>query len=370
MIAIPTYNRCKYLKNNIHFFDQQQRPDNVRVSLAISNSASVDETEQYLSELQSSRKDFFLFNEQTGYNRSNYGYLCTAIPDDADWVWFMGDDDYLIDLEAIKKVCEILAKYENDEEFAFVHACQARRSRNTGEVVIDSVANLCNRFGYTEILGWFSSIIMKKAPFIRALEKTHERGQIAQNEPATGISVSAFFQSSYFFEEIYMKKGAFVDSPLVEPQDQEMTSATRERWQAENMGERYIYIVDDIERLAKIGIPMKNLSERFFRYHKYHLWDRFVMHQINVLLAFGAGDRSELINASMERFARNWQRIQSITNFLYDPVIKKQLYVDIENSIGLCNLFLEKNFDEQVRELLQRHRDLHSLEAFDFFMLT
>ena len=94
------------------------------------------------------------------------------------------------------------------------------------------------------------------------------------------------------------------------------------------------------------------------------------MHQINVLLAFGAGDRSELINASMERFSRNWQRIQSITNFLYDPAIKKQLYIDIENSIGLCNLFLEKSFDEQVRELLQRHRDIHSLEAFDFFMLT
>ena len=60
MIAIPTYNRCKYLKNNIHFFDQQRRPDNVRVSLAISNSASVDETEQYLSELQSSRKTFLI----------------------------------------------------------------------------------------------------------------------------------------------------------------------------------------------------------------------------------------------------------------------------------------------------------------------
>ena len=36
VIAIPTLNRCKYLKNNIHFFDQQRRPANIRVSLAIS----------------------------------------------------------------------------------------------------------------------------------------------------------------------------------------------------------------------------------------------------------------------------------------------------------------------------------------------
>ena len=80
VIAIPTLNRCKYLKNNIHFFDQQRRPANIRVSLAISNSASVDGTESFLSELQNSRTDLFLFNRQTGYNGSNYGYLCTAIP--------------------------------------------------------------------------------------------------------------------------------------------------------------------------------------------------------------------------------------------------------------------------------------------------
>ena len=73
VIAIPTLNRCKYLKNNIHFFDQQRRPANIRVSLAISNSASVDETESFLGELQNSRTDLFLFNKQTGYNGSNYG---------------------------------------------------------------------------------------------------------------------------------------------------------------------------------------------------------------------------------------------------------------------------------------------------------
>ena len=73
VIAIPTYNRCNYLKKNIQYFDQQIRPKKVRISLAISNSASVDDTEKYLEELKSKRKDVFTFNEQTGWNGGNYG---------------------------------------------------------------------------------------------------------------------------------------------------------------------------------------------------------------------------------------------------------------------------------------------------------
>ena len=192
VIAIPTLNRCKYLKNNIHFFDQQRRPANIRVSLAISNSASVDGTESFLSELQNSRTDLFLFNRQTGYNGSNYGYLCTAIPDDADWVWFMGDDDYLYDSEAIASVCEVLTHHHHDDQFAFLHACQARRSRNT----VLSPSKTFRRFvTCTDTLRccWISSIVMKGS-FINALKKTHERGQLSRNDHALGVSHSAFFR--------------------------------------------------------------------------------------------------------------------------------------------------------------------------------
>ena len=366
VIAIPTLNRCKYLKNNIHFFDQQRRPANIRVSLAISNSASVDGTESFLSELQNSRTDLFLFNRQTGYNGSNYGYLCTAIPDDADWVWFMGDDDYLYDSEAIASVCEVLTHHHHDDQFAFLHACQARRSRNTRAVTVEDVSTLCNMYGYTEMLGWISSIVMRKDLFINALKKTHERGQLSRNDHALGVSHSAFFQASYFYEELHMKKGAFLDKQLVEPQDEEMTEETRERWQAENMGERYIYIVDDLERLEAIGISTQSLQTPFFKYHNYHLWDRFMIHQINVLLSYGAGNRTELIQQSIERFGKNWERIQKIPKLLADPAFQKQLYLIIENNIGLCNLYLESNFDKSVAELLQRQRDLHSVEVFDF----
>ena len=85
-IAIPTYNRCDYLKKNIEVFDSMRRPPGLNVSLSISNSASIDETENYLSGLEMKRNDLQLFNQVTDWNGGNFGYLSQTIPKNVDWV--------------------------------------------------------------------------------------------------------------------------------------------------------------------------------------------------------------------------------------------------------------------------------------------
>ena len=85
-IAITTYNRCEYLKKNIESFDKVRRPNGIKLSLTISNSASEDSTEAYLEKISKERQDIFLFNKRMEWNGGNYGYLSNTIPDDADWV--------------------------------------------------------------------------------------------------------------------------------------------------------------------------------------------------------------------------------------------------------------------------------------------
>ena len=369
VVAIPTYNRCNYLRKNIQFFDQQKLPENAQISLAISNSASTDETEAFLRDFSSSRQDVSVFNRLTDWSGGNYGYLCEALPEDADWVWFMGDDDYLADPLALQKICEILIEKNDDQEFKFVHACQARRSLETGRIIHDSIMGLCNQFGYTEMFGWISSVIMRKQPFVNALKKVNQRAQAARDECAWANSHSAFFQASYLLEEIIDSNGAFIDLPLVEPQDQEMTEATRQRWQAENMGERYIYIIDDLNRLKSLGLPIQKLDPKFFRYHRYQLWDRFINHQINLLEDFGNGVRTGLVMSSMERFLDNWKRIQSIPSFIKNPLDRKLLYSLIETNIGLCTLYMESGYDQSVKDVLSRQKELNSVAVYDFSIL-
>ena len=101
-IAIPTYNRCEYLKKNIESFDKVRRPNGIKLSLSISNSASEDSTETYLEKISKERQDIFLFNKRMEWNGGNYGYLSNIIPDDADWVWFMGDDDKLSEKNSLQ----------------------------------------------------------------------------------------------------------------------------------------------------------------------------------------------------------------------------------------------------------------------------
>jgi len=366
VIAIPTFNRCEKLKRNIESIDKQIIPDGVELSLAISNSASTDNTQQFLTELSAHRDNTFLFNQQTEWTGGNYGYLESVIPEQTDWVWYMGDDDYFPEKTSIASMCEFLKKNDSDQDFIFVHACQAQRSRSSGQVFKADVLDLCNEFGYIEMLGWISSIVMRAKPFKNALRKIDKRVQVARTEPLLGNSQSAFFHSSYFLEEIYHKKGAFIDLPFIEPQDESMTEETRQRWQNENMGERYIYVVDDLIRLREMGLPLTNLPSQFFRYHKYHLWDRFLIYQLSTLEAFGQGNKTDLVEVSMQRFAKNWERILEIIPFINGADTQKHLNIQFEIAIGLCNLFIEKKFDPMVRELIMRQIELNSVETYDF----
>ena len=96
------------------------------------------------------------------------------------------------------------------------------------------------------------------------------------------------------------------------------------------MGERYIYIIDDLNRLKSLGLQFRNLTPKFFQYHRYQLWDRFINHQINLLEDFGNGKNRDLVMSSMERFLDNWKRIQSIPSFIKNPLDRKLLYSLIE----------------------------------------
>ena len=365
VIAIPTFNRCEKLRRNIESIDNQIVPEEIKLSLAISNSASTDDTSQFLKELSSNRDDMSIFNQQTGWTGGNYGYLASIIPEDAAWVWFIGDDDYLPNSDTIKSIGKLIlnpASYN----LAFIHACQARRSSASGKITYDTVLNLCNKFGYIEMLGWISSLIVRRDFFVKILKDIDQRVQKARNESVLSQSHSAFFHSSYFLQELHNQNAAFIDLPLVEPQDNKMTEATRERWQYENMSERYIYIMDDLNRLAANDVPLINLSASFFRYHEYSLWDRFMLHQLTVLSRFGSGNRDERVTASISRFVDNWKRINSISEYIKCPVISKQLTNSIEMAISLSNLYIETNFDGKIKEVLDRQIELLSIQSYRF----
>ena len=91
-IAIPTFNRVEKLKRCVESISSQSHDDDIQLTIAISNTASVDDTHSYLSSLEELGDRFFITNEIGADTKRNLGSLAETIPSDSDWVWLMGDD--------------------------------------------------------------------------------------------------------------------------------------------------------------------------------------------------------------------------------------------------------------------------------------
>ena len=96
-IAIPTFNRVEHLKKAVQSALEQVQDDGLELYIAISNIASTDGTGRYLDQLNAAHERVIVYNQPQDNRKHPNGYfLAGIIPDDIDWVWLMGDDDYLM----------------------------------------------------------------------------------------------------------------------------------------------------------------------------------------------------------------------------------------------------------------------------------
>ena len=332
-VAIPTFNRVEELKKCLDSITSQSLDSDIQLSIAISNIASRDGTYSYLSNLEGPDGRFFITNEVGTNEHGNCGSLAATIPPHADWVWLMGDDDYLASPNSISIIHEII-KNTRTSDLSFVHACQARRSARSGKMYEGDVMKLCEEFGYLEMLGWFSSLITRRDIMTEALQNWHT---IYQKQLSAG---SAFGHSAELLKLLYNKPGAFVDYPLVEPQDDEMTAETAQRWKLDNTAQRYFYVIDDLIEMREQGLFTDTLPSTFFRYHTYSLWDRLISQQLGMLTTFKSIPGEIEKQAFLERFTANWDRIRKLCTMIKDPQIQKYLCMALHHATKISSQFL------------------------------
>jgi abequosyltransferase len=310
-IAIPTYNRLSKLRFALERIEQQKLTGlGVQLYCIISNSCSDDGTTEFLKELKSEHIQYIIWNTPDIVDgkprwvdgRENFLHCLDLTPQDIDWLWMMGDDDYLVSNNVIEQLAKVLRAH-NSPSLSLIHLCQARRSRKTGKILHGELFELCNQIGYHEMLGWISSMVIRRQ---RAFE--------AFNCELFRTSNSAYPQSAALLEKCHRDEALFVDSDWVEPQDAQQTPESIERWKKENMGERYFYVIDDLVSLYGRGILPKKCRPVFFRYLTYSLWDRFATYLI-----------AEAVNTTgMGAKAReHWVRMHRIADFFENPADKK-----------------------------------------------
>lgn len=313
MIAVPTYNRLEKLKILLKSLEAQLADDSFTCMLVISNSESIDGTFEFIEKLEpfGAIREIIKHNKRANPNEprpDNWHALYETIPNNGGWVWLLGDDDYLVSPNSFKSLASIIKRYDS-RSVKLIHLTQARRSKGSKLVSQLNLVDAVNSFGFLELLGWMSSIVARA-------EVIHDVTRVAFFDPGEDPSDigpksgnlildtkwSAFRHSAQFLKLCCRDEIIIVDDYYAEPQDDAQTPDSIRRWEADGMGLRYMFVVDDVEYLRKKGLIRDRLSAVFFRYHTQFLWDRFTHYVVAHLVQ--AGELDDYCLAFMERLVR------------------------------------------------------------------
>jgi hypothetical protein len=307
--VIPTFNRLEKLRVALSHIERQVVDDRFSVNVVISNSASTDGTYEFIDRLAKSSGNVFVSNLTDGADIiHNFRRAVDAIPNHIDWVWFHGDDDHVIYERACQEIVELLVREENSG-VEFIHVAQARRSSSVSTPLSGTLFELCNQVGFHEILGWMSSLFVRRDKFVNAMSSAFV--------PGTDLSkLSAYKHSTAIFEQCGSAPAILIDQPWVEPQDLNQSAESIERWSKENVGERYFYLLDDWRILADKGMLAGGVSTVFFRYLNYSLLDRLSVQVAGAVLSGAPVD---------DRLVAHWNRLERVADLLADAEEKKRL---------------------------------------------
>ena len=337
-IAIPTYNRLDKLQFALEKIEAQEIDDRFELYCVISNIASQDGTTEFLDQLTSKKIKYIIWNKPEDNIFVNWRRCAEAVPQEIDWVWFHGDDDFLTHTQVVKGLVDVIEQQGN-EKLALIHICQARRSQKTGKMIRGNLLDLCNQLGYHEILGWMSSIVIRREKFIPAIMRSTK--PLADGLKADELlthKISAYRHSASFLEECVEHDALFVDVPWVEPQDTEQTPESIARWQESHEGERYLFVVDDILSLYERGLLKKKLTPLFFRYLTYSFWDRYAAFLMAATLQTGK---------ISERNKEHWIRVRKMGD-LFELERDKKLFLQWYDSLNRQIFHYEKLHDEII----------------------
>ena len=364
IIAIATFNRVNNLKVVIDSILKQKLKKNINLELVISNSCSTDETSSFLKSLETN-KQFHIHNKSEKIPNNtlsqfvNFENLSKTIPEHADWVWWLGDDDKLVNNNSVQCVVDTII--ENDEDdLTFIHACSARRASKKKNKVKDLIFNLCQEYGYHEMLGWCSSIVMKGNAFKNILASSSSN----KNYKDDGIqkAVSCYIHSAQILKNYHDKLGIFLDYPLVDNQVFGQSEETIKRWNEENVPNRYFEIVSDIYELREF-LPKKKFKPNFFRYHTYYIWDHLAHlclikldNYITNLKTYTSGKVEiddgfeKYIKTFPERINKKWHQICQMADLVDDQTTMKLLAYTFLSGINYTNMYLNSNGSEHIKK--------------------
>jgi glycosyltransferase involved in cell wall biosynthesis len=321
LVVIPTYYRAHYLDQAIFAISAARaRATNCEVELFISDNCSPDDTAAVVTRWQETSPWIHFRRWETHEcpwaQILKRAFIGSGL--DYDYMWLQGDDDYISDTNAYAEVANVVELSAANPP-AIIHCCEKRRAHPGDTRVIGGLTeDLCNSFGWHDMLGWISSLVISRDTIARTLETPQFQ---------VGYRNSAFSHSEGFLEAAYGRPMVLIGAGLIEPQDKEQTQECIQRWQDGDVAERYWMIIDGIKEMKDRGVITKPLAQSFFRYHTYTYWDRFA---IDVLTQAGSVSTAE---ETVERKLEKLGMFAELLGFAEDRKLYRNWYEGFRDDV-------------------------------------
>jgi len=293
LVVIPTWNRAGYLDKAIGAIAAaraQAQAAGHEVTLFISNNLSTDHTAEVVARWQETEPwiHMRIWDVHTSIWADIIHRAFTACSQDYDYAWLQGDDDWITDASAYRQVLEAI-EADPANPPAIVHCCMNRRALpGDFRIVSGLTEDLCNTYGWHDLLGWISSLVVARETVVRMLASP----QFAQK------AHSAYFHSEVLLEAAYGQPMLVLANGLIDQQDEHQTVESMERWAKAGVGAAYWGIIPGLLNLKERGVLKTPLSMAFFRYLTYSFWDRFSVETLT--LAVDRNIPDELIETKLQ----------------------------------------------------------------------
>ena len=275
--------------------------------------------------------------------------LAAVTPDQADWVWTLEAGHRLYQRDSLTMLARIIRQNAYSSVHA-VHVCDAARSFNSGYIQHKTADELCQAFGYFEIFGNPSTMIMRPGHYKFAFN--NHLADTAAAARQDEIWVSHHTQSQFMYLALSQTTILMADLKLVD-----LDSGAE--WATPTENHEWFRIGREVIELAAATGETTKWNPHFFRYGTVSLWSELVRQQGICAEAFTPDMSSDSIE--MLHFIDQWQVILRIADHLDHKEVRDVIYDVVTNGIRLTLDFLQSEdkdtsrikmfFDEQTRDI-------------------
>ena len=334
--VIPTWERSDQLDECIESIFTAAENSSLNVSIVISDNFSEKELtnkQNIIDSFKSESGPKIIYKQQEtflAWNDNLLSALEMAIKENADYYWTFGDDDIVLP-ESIKAI-ELLLKKENNFS-GLIHPSSYRQSIHSQKSQKTSLWNAVNSYGFNEILGHMSSNIFSH----KILEKI-----ITLKEWNNVYYKSSFTHAHALLHVAVDTEIILLHSPMIDNQKNTNQKEIQERWAFEKISSGYYEIPSAVKYQIHNNILPKKVSNMFFRYLNFNLWDRLIKQETIKMLQSENSFNNE-----------NWSKIQLIADCLEDLNTRKLILVSLVNIQS--QVYKSSNISNYLQEMLNFH---------------